>query len=229
LFVFNIQLDSKAILETLQFLGQERQGPFILSKTINQLAVRVRDALRTDIKNSLHLRHTNWVLNQVKIKPGTYSTKTRLKVKIDLSEAASFISDFELGNQHLPIAGHSYFCIPNQEVFRNAVIMPGNPLSIKNLQLQESKFGLRGLNGSFMLNTKNTGTPVIMQRVGPGAKGKNKRGLGTDGIRRLYTLVHASKRPSKIHWRDTANMTVEHEQYGIWTQVIKEALANPKK
>jgi len=227
--MLRIQLDTAPILAQLKELGQERQLNFILSKTLNTLAIKVRDNLRADFKNSLHLRHTSWVLNQIGIKPKTYSTKTRLIVKIDLSDAGSFLSAFEMGQQHLPLNGHTFFAIPNAKTMGRSVIMPGNPLSVHNLNLQESKRGLQGLQRTFMVKSKETGTPVILQRVGPEVKGKGKKGLGADGLRLLYTLVRESKRPRKIHWRDTANLTVEHEQVGIFAEVMAQALADAKK
>ena len=35
---FNIQVDSTSVLRTLEELGQERQGPFILARGLNLIA-----------------------------------------------------------------------------------------------------------------------------------------------------------------------------------------------
>jgi hypothetical protein len=223
-----IKVDDASVRAQLKELNSERQAPFILSRSLNLLAKRVQENLRLNIENSLNLRRRSWVLRQVKINSGQWATKTRLSVTIELTEAARFISAFETGAQHLPLLGKKYLAIPNKEVFNNSIITSKNPLYIKNLQFHSTPFGTEGALRTFILNPKSGADPLILQRVAPGTKGKKARGVKDSGLRMLYRLVKASHRPRKIKWYDTANSTVVREQYGIFSTVIKDALANTK-
>ena len=227
----NITIDSASVLNPLKELGQDRQGPFILSKSLNLLARKVQDNLREDIRQTLHVRRWSWVKNSVKIDKGTWSTKTRLWVKIYLTEAASFIGAMEDGAQHLPRNGHQFLCVPNEAVFGGKIIEAANPLYVKNLHLTEAKGHiLKGEQRTFMVDSKKTGNPLILQRVGNEARGKAKRGTSkASGLRMLYVLLKATKRPQRIHWATTANATVANESTGIFTEVMRDALATARK
>jgi hypothetical protein len=223
-----IKVDAASVKAQLKELGEERQTNFILSRSLNLLAKKVQTNLQSNLENSLHLRRKSWVLRQVKINSGQWATKTRLSVTIQLTEAARFIASFETGAQHLPLLGKKYLAIPNAEVFGNSIITSKNPLYIKNLAFHNTPFGTRGLQRTFIVNPKSGADPLILQRVAPGSKGKKSRGVKDSGLRMLYRLVKASHRPRKIQWYDTANSTVVREQYGIFSTVIKDALANTK-
>lgn len=226
----SIQMHSEPILSTLKELGQDRQGPFVLAKSLNMLAKRVQENLRDDFQASLQLRRVGWVKNQVKIDSGQWSTKTRLKVTIYLTDPASFIGDMEDGTQRVPILGRKYLAIPNKKVFGKGVIGPENELRVKNLNLHSTPFGTQGLLRTFILKDKETGTPLIMQRVSKDTTGKGKRGRNRKtGLRLLYDLVKHSSRPKKIHWSNVAYNTVDIESYGIFTDVMYQALRDTKK
>jgi hypothetical protein len=223
-----IKIDDASVRAQLKELGAERQTNFILSRSLNLLAKRVQTNLQSNIENSLNLRRKSWVLRQVRISSGQWATKTRLSVTIELTEAARFIASFETGAQHLPLLGKKYLAIPNAEVFGNKVITSKNPLYLKNLAFHSTPFGTEGNLRTFILNPKSGADPLILQRVARGTKGKKAKGVKDSGLRMLYRLVKASHRPRKIQWYDTANSTVVREQYGIFSTVIKEALANTK-
>ena len=226
----NIQIDSKALLAQLEELGESKQGPFILSKSLNQLAKVVQTNLLTDMKESLRVRRKQWLNNQVKIRTGTWATKYRLMVKIELDTPAEFLSAFETGEEHVPYAGHSWLAVPSSKVFGKSIIMNDNPLKPKNLMLTQHHGLIQGLERTFLVKTKKKGTPLILQRTSKTDKGKRRRGTNTKtGVRLLYTLIKASMRPHKIHWYDTANMTVQNEQYGIFSFVMEQALIDAKK
>ena len=240
--LIKLYVDSTSVLNTLSDLGEARQGRFILSRGLNLLAKRVQAELQKNVDENLHLRRRPWILKQVKIGQGNWSTMKRLVVKIQLSDAAKFISDFEMGAERVPHNGHSYMAFPNKDVFGNGIIGQKNPLRIKNLNLHDTPQGVRGDQDTFIIHSSK-GTPLIMQRLADAVwknagnlkklkkmEKENKKGRNAEtGLRILYNLIKNINVPKKISWYDTANSTVVNEQYGIFSQVIKEALADPKK
>ena len=228
--IVQVSIDSKAILSRLEDLGESRQGPYVLSRTLNLLAKKVQDNLKQDFNTNFKLKRKAWVLNQIKIDKGTWATKKRLSVRIYLTDSADFIKDFETGADHVPLLGRKYLAIPNSKVFgKNAIIGTNSLLRIKNLAFRSTPFGVRGNQRTFIIKDKETGTPLILQRVANDAHRTFKKARSKDtGIRILYTLVKHSKRPKRITWYDTSRKTVANEQVGIWTTVIQEALANTR-
>ena len=220
---FNIQVDSTSVLRTLEELGQERQGPFILARGLNLIAKQIQASLFVNLDTNLTIRRKGWTKQQIKIDTGTWATKTKLSVVIHLTPLATFLSDFEKGAEHLPVNGRSWLTVPNPKTLGKNPMQLNNPLRVKNLSFHETPFGLRGEQRTFMIHTP-AGQPMVMQRVGNDIKGRNRRGL-----RILYFLSRATKRPQRIQWYDAANATVMREQYGTFTQVVREALAKAKK
>ena len=221
----SINVDPKPILHTLREMGQDRQGPFILARGLNLLAKKVQKNLRADFEGSLTLRRKGWILQQVKINTGQWATKTRLRVVIELTQSANFISRMETGEEKHPVSGHKYLVFPNAKSFGKRIITKDNVLKYKNLGLTQTPFGIRGRQRTFMVKTE-AGTPLVLQRVAKDAHKSYKKGREkSTGLRMLYTLIKSAKIPKKIHWYTTANQTV----IGTFTQVIKEALASVKK
>jgi hypothetical protein len=224
------QIDSAAVLNMLQELGQDKQGPFILARGMNLLAKQVQTALRDNLASNLTLRRTAWVKQQVMIRPGTWATKTRLVVKIELSDPGAFLSGFEGGADHIPGMGRKFLAIPNKKVFGNRIMGENNLFKVTNLDLHQTPHGMEGRQRTFILHTKASGTPLIMQNVSDSIK----KGWGKKGVNRylaariLYTLVRSSKRPARLSWYDTANQTVITQQAETLGQVMRDALADAK-
>lgn len=226
----SIKIDRQAILSQLEELGQEKQGPFILSRTLNILANEVQKNLRKDFETSLTLRRKGWVLQQVKINKEQRSTKARLTVTIEVTDQASFINPMEKGAEHLPINGKKFLVIPNSKSFGKRVIGKDDLLNIKNLGLTNSPHGLQGRQRTFVINSKATGTPLVMQRVANDAANSYRKGIKkSTGLRMLYTLIKMSKRPKKIHWYSTATQTVQEQFTNIAAEVMSKALKDSKK
>lgn len=225
-----LKVDSSSVLDTLHELGQDRQGPFILARGLNLLAKQVQTALRTHLASSLVLRRTSWVKQQVMIRPGTWATKTRLMVSIELSDLGSFLSAFEGGAPHIPGMGRKFLVIPNRKVFGNRIIGQDDPLKIKNLDLHQTPKGMVGKQRTFLLHAKGKGTPLIIQEVDASVrKGRAKKGVSAYwGSRILYTLVRSSRRPTRLSWYDTANQTVVTQQAETLGQVMRDALADAR-
>ena len=228
--MLQLKIDSSSVLNTLQELGQDRQGPFILARGLNLLAKQVQTALRDNLASNLALRRTAWVKQQVMIRPGTWATKTRLTVKIELSDLGSFLSGFEGGADHIPGMGRKFLAIPNKKVFGNRIIGENDLFKVKNLDLHQTPQGMQGRQRTFILHTKAKGTSLIMQEVDPYIrKGKGKKGVNRYfGNRILYTLVRSSKRPARLSWYDTANQTVVTQQAETLGRVMRDALAEAK-
>jgi hypothetical protein len=234
---FVLEVNTKQILDELAFFSETKQGPFILSRTLNQLAKRVQSNLRADIAGSLRLRRTQWVNQQVKIDTGMWSTKQRLHVTIHLTDPARFISDFEDGGEHVPFAGHTWLTIPNKRVFGdNKIFQKDDELKPANLHFKEHLGHTLGDKRTFIVNG-NGKNPLILQRVAAkvGSKRGRQKGVSSysstsssTGLRLLFTLIKHAQRPAKIHWYDTANKTVEYESEGIWSSVISDALKDVK-
>lgn len=223
-----IRIDSEAVLAQLAELGEERQGPFILARGLNLLAKKVQANLRQNITETLKVRRKAWMNRQTKIDRGTWATKTRLKVRIYMDDPASFVADFETGADHTPILGRKFLAIPNPKVFGRSIIGKDHPLRVKNLNLRATPWGLRGDQRTLVIQA-NSGTPLVVQRVGQDVRGAGRRGVKrTSGLRLLYTLVKLSRRPRRIAWYQTAEATVAGEQVGIFAEVISAALRDTR-
>ena len=226
----NVTFNTKPILDYLETLGQSRQGPFILSQTLNLMAKKVQANLRKDFETNLTLRRKSWILQQVKLKDGKWSTKTRLSVTIELTDSATFISPMEEGKDHLPINGKKYLVFPNSKSFGNKIIGRNDLLNVKNLNLHSTPHGTQGNQRTFIINSKATGTPLIMQRVSADAHRSYKKGRSkSTGLRMLYTLIKMSKRPKKINWYSTATNTIHSEFTTTAASVMSQALRDAKK
>ena len=227
--LLNIKIDSSVIISQLRELDRMNQSGFILSKTLNTLAKKIQSDEKIMLSQNLHIKRP-WVLSQVKINKGQWATKTRLKVTIEVADNLSFLSAFEQGEQHLPLNGHKFLCVPNKTVFGGKVIGKDNPLSIKSLNLHMDNGSIKGNNETFILNPKNGKEPMIMQDVSPHAKKGMKKGLDTyTGLRVLYFLKKATFRPKKISWYNTANNVIQYQYNDIATDVMRQALADTKK
>jgi len=225
----NLAIDTQAVLDQLKELGQERQGPFILARGLNLLAKRVQQELRNNIATSLNVRHGSWLKQQVKIDNGTWATKTRLQVVIHLTDVAAFLDKLETGGEHVPIGGRKYLAIPNSKVFGNSIIGRDSLFRIKNLNLHETPKGMEGNQRTFIIDSKNTGTPLVMQRVADTDHKKRQKGMNKKtGLRILYNLIKQSKVPKKLQWFDTATNTVSTCQAAIFTDVIQDAINKAK-
>lgn len=225
----NFKIDSSSVLKQLQELGADKQAPFIMAKGINLLAKQVQKDLRQNLADSLKLRHKQWIFNQVRIDSGTWASKTRLKVTIYVSDAASFLERMEEGAERVPILGRHFLAFPNSKVFKLNIIGKDDPLRIANLALEHKQRGIQGLQRTFLINAKSTGTPLILQRVDKDEKGKKRRGIRrSTGVRLLYTLVKLVRIPKKIAWYSTAQQTVDHYTYSTMSQVMSQALKDTK-
>ena len=217
-----IKIDSRSVLNQLHELGQDRQGAFVLSRSLNLLARKVQDDLRHMEEDRLTLRRRTWVLNQTKIDKESWSTKTRLVVTIALTPAADFLGRMEDGTTKHP-RHNGYLMIPTW-VMGKGVIDRSNPLAIKNLNLRQTAHGIQGDKRTFMLKTTK-GEPLILQRVGDDAKGRAAHGKNlSSGLRVLYMGKKSVPIPKKLQWYETAQHTVQTEQYNVFKGVLEAAL-----
>jgi len=224
-----LTINSESILNQLRELGQDNQSGFILSKVLNTVAKEIQTDEKIMLSQNLHIRRP-WVISQVKINKGQWATKTRMSVTIEMPITLAYLSDFETGAEHIPYQGHTWLTMPNPKVFGNSIIGPDNPLKVKNLQLNKTKFGIQGLERTFLIHSKETGTPLILQRTSPDDNRKRKRGTNRKtGVRLLYTLIKHSNRPKKIAWYQTATNVIQYRYNIIASQVLSEALASAKK
>lgn len=226
-----LKIDPTQTLATLKELGQERQGPFILARGLNLIAKKVQKALRDNMAANLTLKRTVWVKNQVMIRTGNWATKTRLIVRIDLSDTGAFLAGFEGGADHLPGMGRKFLAIPNKAVFGSKPIQQNNILKLSNLNLRSTPFGLEGNQRTFVIHAKGTNVPLVMQEISQ----NTKRGMGAKGVNRylgnriLYTMVHHSTRPARLAWYQTAGQVVALEQASTLAEVMRAALNDAKK
>jgi hypothetical protein len=235
----NIEINSSQVLSQLREIGQDKQGPFILSRSLNLLAKQVQANLRGMEEQTLTLRRRQWVLQQTKIEREAWSTKTKLMVVISLSEQAAFLSRMETGETKVSRRG-KWLMVPNQEVFRNQVISADNPLNLHKLNFHTTPQGLRGTERTFMIKSNSTGEPLVLQRVGQDAKGKKGRGrrvvgatkggrLIRSGLRLLYYGIKQAKIPKKMQWYNVATNTIQTNQFDVFTAVLQKALLDGKK
>lgn len=223
-----ITVDSTRIRNDLAQLGQDRQAPYIMQRTLNNLARAVQTSLRLELGSKLKLRRAPWINQQIKIDKESWATRTKLFVTIRLTDLGAFLGDFDKGMEHVPTRGRKFLALPNPKVFGDKVISQDNPLRIKNLQLNQTPFGLKGTQRTFMITPKGgRGLPLILQRVASPGKGIRKKGVEKGsklGTRILYFLLKSTMRPDKIDWFETAENTINTQQDAI----VSEAMAKAK-
>lgn len=198
----HVTIDTREVEDYLKRLGHENQLPYALSLAINNTLKKIQEEVRQALADKLTLRRVKWNMAAIKINKQDFATKTKLYGKIHISDIADNLARLATGTDHLPFKGKKYLSIPNSEVFGNKIINKTNPLKPSNLKLADTPRGTQGLLGTFLVEKKGTGTPLILQRTKKqGSKGKGKKGTNRQtGVRLLYTLVEKTKTPHKIDW-----------------------------
>lgn len=229
----NISIDAKAVQDQLIEMGQGKQVPFALSKSLNDLAKLVQKEVRAGIEERFKLNRKTWIFQRVKIEKENWATKTRLVVTIGITDDASFLQDMESGKVHVPGMGRSVLALPNSDVFKGRPIMRTNPLHIKNLGLTKTKSGIQGANSTFMVRTQSSGLRgLILQHTQSSGKRKKRMKLGTKwytGNRTLYTLISRTKRPAKLRFIVTATNVVRTNWEPVFTRNILAAIKTSKR
>ena len=223
-----IRIDKQPLLNQLAELGMERRGPYMVSLALNRLAKAVQKGLQKDITDNLTMNKEAWIKKQVSVRTGTWASPTRLVVRVELLDTASFLAGFEYGQEHLPSKG-KFMVLPQKKVFgKTGIVGPDNPLRIKALAFHTTPHGLEGSQRTFVLHTVNN-TPLVMQRIGPDDKGRARRGIKrSTNMRVLYAMIKHSHRDKKIHWVDTSSNTVRTETGPIFAEVIRYAIASAR-
>lgn len=209
------------------------QGPYLVSLTLNRVALDGQAAERARIKGSFKLRQSNFTLQGVYIGPEDRATKAKPSVVIRVEAKRSYLEKFEEGGEKVPIGGRRYLAIPDPSVFKRRTLKADNPLRPKNLHLHKDPHGrIIGDQRTFVVPTAN-GQQAIMQRVarrlvvsgkaslsrltldnfadgmGPRTKKERYSTHRTDGVRRLFSLVRRVKVDARLEFADTIRGAVQ--------------------
>ena len=230
----NVQMsiNTKEVIEYLQEVGYGRQTEYVISKGLNTLANKIQATIRQRIEQKFKLRRRQWILNRVYISKEDRATKTNWSVTIQIKEDNNILSKFEEGGDKVAINGKKYLAIPNDRVFKGKIIRGTDPLRIQNLQLKNVGSNMEGDLGTYLTHDKDTGTPIIAQRIEKGMKGRgiSKRGLNKHfGSRILYTLVKKSKIPARLEFVKTAQEVADKETNAIFNDVLQQAIQSAKR
>ena len=202
------------------------------------------------MSSTLHLRRESWVLRTIKI-DRTDLSKTSWSVVIYIQkEFLEVANRLNTGEDHLPTWGQ-YFCVPNESVFNRKIISSDNPLHPSQIRLTRhgDRWTSSDNSGIFMIHSKATGTPLMMQRTsrtgkgvaqsiragvrhaagernasGQFTQGKVIRGRRPGGTRILYTLVKRSRVPAKLEFYETITNSVNNNWENEMQQELTKAL-----
>ena len=244
--MFRIQIDQSNLIASLDDIGRS-QIPYSTRNALSRTANLAQTAERNHMSETLHLRREGWVLRSIRIDRSDLS-KTSWNVIIYIDPQFLEIANrLETGEDHVPKWGQ-YFCIPNVDVFNQKIISADNPLHPSNIRLNQHGGRWESTDGSeiFMIHSKATGTPLILQRTsrsgrgvaqairagvrhaagersasGQFTQGRAIRGRRPGGTRLLYTLVKRSTVPAKLKFYETITNSIQNN----WENEMQQALA----
>jgi len=224
--MLSVNVDLTPVTSYLLALEQPEQIPFAVAKSLNDLARKIQAEIRTRMTASFTLRKRQWMLNRIYINKTDRATKTSWSVTIQVQEPYNILSKFEAGGERVAVNGRKFLAIPNPATFGRGSIP--DELRIKNLHLKTIGNETKGDNETFMIDSKRTGVPLILQDVW-NQKGKKKRGMNKGTLNRiLYTLVSRVKVPAKLNFVTTAQQVIDAEAMGIFKANIEFALRTAK-
>lgn len=220
----NISIDTRELTRYLNDFEQ-RQAPFALANTVNDVAKLTQYREREHIGNIFTVRRKSWVDNNVKITE--FATKRKLSATVAIqspgnASRSDILGKFESSTSKRPISGKS-LAIPVDAKRNSTGIVPQNArpraFNFKRVggarmagHASHLKKGIRGgvLRGALevyegdkrtvMIKNAN-GQGVILQRVGRGKRA---------GMRLLFTLTPKAKLTPNLKLYDTAKEAATH-------------------
>lgn len=224
---------------------EKKQAPYAVSLALNRLANDVQAEIRKGMEARFKMRRRAFNLQGVYISKADRATKTSWVVTIRIAENRSFFNKFEEGGDKLPVNGTRMLAVPSPAL-ANRVLMPGDPLRPKNLELKKIGNTWRGKERTFIMHFYHGNKLGIMQRMESGHPGykaqsmsrlnlnnfgtknrglvKRQRRYGERGYRLLYTLVSRVKVKAKLEFRQTGQTTVARQWTPRWNQALAQAL-----
>jgi len=242
--MIKVQVQTSGVL--LMLAQAQGQLEYAMSLALNRVANDGQKAEQTHLKKAFTLRRETFVMRGIKIEKADRATKSSWRVVISIPVTQDFLDKFEQGDPKVPRTG-KWLWIPNQAVFKNKIIMSGNPLHPKQLQFSKSKGGqLQGKERTFMLRSK-AGKPIVLQReeqklakgsyrimksmtldnvhTGMGPRQKKEKAIHrAGGTRLLYTLVSKVKTPVRLEFVNTITSEVQARWPQRAEQAVIEAL-----
>jgi len=206
-----------------------KQARFAVSLAINRTLNAIQAEERTVMGRNFHLRRKQFVERLVKINPSDRATKQNLVGRVGIQgPRADLLTKFEAGGPKMAIEGR-HLADPLQVNLTGAGI-------IKKDQRPKAVLapGARG----FILPSRKTGEPVILQRVGRKLSLKRKRNRATSprplaqghdpNLRIRYSLLRGVTLPPLLHFEETANRIVKERFPQILADSFAHALETAK-
>ena len=229
--MINVRVDTSDIRAYLSSIEKDNQAGFTISLALNRLANLAQKAEReNDLAKNFKIRRKQFIMNKVYISKVDRATKSSWSVIIQIKEDYPQISLFETGADKVPF--HSqYLAVPNKAVFGNRIIQSDNELAIRNLHLKNIGNRVEGDMETFLIHSKRTGTPLIIQDCfANGEKKKKMRGMNKHlGNRILYTFIKRAKMPVKLHFVQTVANSVQQNYDEVFAAAIAQALKSAKR
>lgn len=215
-----------AVRRTLSNLEQ-RQIPYALSKSTNQVTLEARDYLKDRNRQAFIIRRP-WVLNGWRVRLSN-KRQTPIKATLWLDPTRDFLSKFEDGGSKQSRSGSS-LAVPIGARPSPKALVP-KTLLIRALQLRKhvtstGKVQLKGLHGSF--SARDGGRTWILQRISsgnsyartrPSGRGGTKGGRDP-GVRVLYSFKKSVPIPAALQFYQSVGNYVANE----WPSIMGEAL-----
>lgn len=208
------RIDFSELERAVNELGKPEQLNFAMSLAINNLVFAMQKKIWERLLSStFHIRREAFNKGAIYFPQQNRATTKKLWAVLEIKSIAENLINLETGDPEDPLK--KYLLVPNPEVFQYKIISAKNKLHPRNLDLKRGKYGVGGKERTYMINSKRTGTPLILQRIGRGKGAKS---------RILYTLVKRIKVPAKLHFFDTAEQVANSEFDSIVQVALERAI-----
>jgi hypothetical protein len=217
--MFKVLVDSKEILSQIEQLNTT-QIPYATSQAINAVAKLATAAAKKNVEDNLKFHQKSWVLGSIRqikfAKP-----EDPMAIIIVMDAAAVFLNSLEKGLERTAPDGTKGIWLPNAQVWPNMYVPRSSSLAPWNLKFTKQGNRWTANDGVFMVNSKRTGLPLILQYQGDqhaSTKGqlnkikRQQRGRDDKTKNRvLFTMVRRVKTPVRIQWYNTLTQTTTGE------------------
>lgn len=218
--MIDIKVDLSALTLGLSDL-QQRQIPFAASKALNATALDVQAAERRRLREVFTLRREQWADQSIKITHFAKKSEPWATIAISPPGAsgasrADVLGKFEMDTSKRSIAGrHVAIPIDARRNKRDIITKANRPGA---LNLRQVGNRIIGDKRTFLVKTAG-GREFILQRTGRGAR---------SSIRALFMLVDQVKLTPDLHYRLTAQATIDRVWERHFLTWLEQALATAR-
>lgn len=215
----DIRIDFSEMQRATTELGKPEQFNFAASLTLNNLVYAIQKRIWDRMfSGAFHIRREKFNKGGIYFPAANRATTKKLFAILEIKQTADNLIHLETGDPESPLK--RFLLVPNPEVFGYQIIGSRNKLHPKNLDLKKGKYGTGGNQRTYMINSRKTGTPLILQRMGSGKRGTS---------RLLYTLVKRIKVPAKLHFYEVADQGIASDFEAIAQRALDQAISTARR